>query len=311
MKVKLVEELKERDDSFNKSMEEVLSLLGQAHDKVNEALDILNDLNSEYDVESDEIALEEFIWNVEDLESDMSNFDLMGEESPLDTWEERYSVGDSDFSESLSLKEDDEEEKEEKEIDEPLDEPLPDAQPSEPIIVDTNVEEPIIDEPIIEPSIDKEAVDNGIASMINNLIVDEFDAIEGYNSAIATVKELLPEDDSAIVVLNDILNEENVHVGQLQELLKTVSPSANEIESGKEEAQEVLEQEPVEEVEIKDEEEVEESLKEGYLKSDDETGKLYCSIDGKNWEECSQEEWDELDKGGYIVVDREQEIKEI
>lgn len=53
--------------------------------------------------------------------------------------------------------------------------------------------------------------------------------------------------------------------------------------------------------------EVEESCskkecKEGYIKKD-ETGKTFCSTDGKSWEECSEEEYTELDKGGYIRLE--------
>lgn len=42
--------------------------------------------------------------------------------------------------------------------------------------------------------------------------------------------------------------------------------------------------------------------KEGYIKKD-ETGKTFCSTDGKSWEECSEEEYTELDKGGYIKLE--------
>lgn len=42
--------------------------------------------------------------------------------------------------------------------------------------------------------------------------------------------------------------------------------------------------------------------KEGYIKKD-ESGKTFCSVDGKSWEECSEEEYTELDKGGYIKLE--------
>lgn len=78
----------------------------------------------------------------------------------------------------------------------------------------------------------------GIAGVINSLIIDEFEAIDGYNSAIATAEE---EGMTDIVnVLKDIANEENLHVGQLQTCLTKVSPNAQSIDDGQVEAQQQL-----------------------------------------------------------------------
>lgn len=78
----------------------------------------------------------------------------------------------------------------------------------------------------------------GIAGVINSLIIDEFEAIDGYNSAIATAEE---EGMTDIVnVLKDIANEENLHVGQLQTCLAKVSPNAQSIDNGQVEAQQQL-----------------------------------------------------------------------
>lgn len=78
----------------------------------------------------------------------------------------------------------------------------------------------------------------GIAGIINSLIIDEFEAIDGYNSAIATAEE---EGMTDIVnVLKDIANEENLHVGQLQTCLTKVSPNAQSIDDGQVEAQQQL-----------------------------------------------------------------------
>lgn len=78
----------------------------------------------------------------------------------------------------------------------------------------------------------------GIAGVINNLIIDEFEAIDGYNSAIITAEK---EGITDIVdVLKDIVNEENIHVGQLQTCLTKVSPNAQSIDDGQVEAQQQL-----------------------------------------------------------------------
>ena len=117
----------------------------------------------------------------------------------------------------------------------------------------------IHDEPIEEPEVESEQVifdktgnDFGVASMLNVDIIDEFEAIDSYNSHIITLKDLInQETDDAVIesykkiieILTDIANEENIHVGQLQKALSLVSPSALFIKDGDIEADEVLEEE--------------------------------------------------------------------
>jgi rubrerythrin len=117
----------------------------------------------------------------------------------------------------------------------------------------------IYDEPIEEPEVESEQVifdktgsDFGVASMLNTGIIDEFEAIDTYNSHIITLKDLInQETDDAVIesykkiieILTDIVNEENIHVGQLQKALSLVSPSALFIKDGDIEADEVLEEE--------------------------------------------------------------------
>ena len=85
-----------------------------------------------------------------------------------------------------------------------------------------------------ELSAPKAGSDYGLASIINSLIIDEWEAINGYNSAIVNASELGQED--LVKVLTDIQNEENVHVGQLQKCLQTLTPSADKIADGEKEA---------------------------------------------------------------------------
>lgn len=85
----------------------------------------------------------------------------------------------------------------------------------------------------------------GIASMLNSLIRDEWEAIEGYNSTIATLNDIkiegsLTDINSIKKVLTDIVNEENIHVGQLQQALSLVSPNAVSIDTGAREAEEQI-----------------------------------------------------------------------
>ena len=88
--------------------------------------------------------------------------------------------------------------------------------------------------------------DAGMTGIINNLIVDEYEAIDGYNGAIQTANVLGYQE--VINVLSDISNEENIHIGQLQELLKTFSEQAKSAKQGEEEAKRQLSEPPVEDV---------------------------------------------------------------
>ena len=80
--------------------------------------------------------------------------------------------------------------------------------------------------------------DLGLSTMLIQAINDEWDTIEYYNNLIATAEQ---EGHSDIVaVVRDINTEENIHVGQLQELLKKLSPITDNIEKGEEEAEEQM-----------------------------------------------------------------------
>lgn len=135
---------------------------------------------------------------------------------------------------------------------------------SEDLAVDENEEVKVEDEIEVEDNeVTDKLLDNAIASMINKLIIDEFEAIDGYNSAISTIISEMP-DSPIIDVLNDIIAEENVHVGQLQRALLLVSTPAQDIEKGTEEGKEQIddgekeeESKEVEKDEVESEEEIE------------------------------------------------------
>lgn len=81
--------------------------------------------------------------------------------------------------------------------------------------------------------------DLGLSTLLIKAINDEWNTIEFYNNLIATAEQEGHEDIVAIV--RDINTEENIHVGQLQELLKKISPITDNIEKGGEEAVEQME----------------------------------------------------------------------
>ena len=80
--------------------------------------------------------------------------------------------------------------------------------------------------------------DNGLVSIINNLIQDEFNTIQSYKDAIVNFAN--QDRNDLTQVLKDILDEENIHVGQLETLLKSLDSSAENIEQGKQEAEEQI-----------------------------------------------------------------------
>lgn len=78
----------------------------------------------------------------------------------------------------------------------------------------------------------------GMATVVGDLIKDEYEAIEGYNSAIATAESEGFED--AVKVLTEIQAEEHLHVGQLLEVMKLFDPNAEKVEDGQIEGAEQL-----------------------------------------------------------------------
>jgi len=90
----------------------------------------------------------------------------------------------------------------------------------------------------IIPDAVKPGPDAGIAFELNTLIQDEWEAIQGYNDAIVAAETEGFHDIAK--VLKDIVNEENIHVGQLQKVLELVSPNAASIGEGEAEAAEQL-----------------------------------------------------------------------
>jgi rubrerythrin len=96
-----------------------------------------------------------------------------------------------------------------------------------------DMNESVTDAKPIEPG-----ADVGMATLIADLIKDEYEAIEGYNSAMATAEAEGYED--MINVLSEIQAEENIHVGQLQTLMNMVDPNGHLVDDGRQEGEEQL-----------------------------------------------------------------------
>ena len=104
MKVKLVESiLKESVDK--KGLRAVLELMGQAHDKIMDALDEIDSLSYEYE---DDI-IDEIKYKLEDLEYELSEVDFIGENDPIQAAYNYFEIEDDDWEEVDEEIEDEEE----------------------------------------------------------------------------------------------------------------------------------------------------------------------------------------------------------
>ena len=107
----------------------------------------------------------------------------------------------------------------------------------------------IVDDTITDEAPEKESpkneVDTGISNLLIDAIKDEFETIKLYNSIIEQIR--IENREDIISILQDIVNEENVHVGQLQKALELYSPNADNIEHGSQEAEEQMKVESINE----------------------------------------------------------------
>lgn len=84
---------------------------------------------------------------------------------------------------------------------------------------------------------------NGISTILIDAINKKWDSISNFKSIIVNLQA--EGYDDMIDVINSILEDENNHVGQLQKLVEILNPETEEIEVGKEEAEETLDGERV------------------------------------------------------------------
>lgn len=103
--------------------------------------------------------------------------------------------------------------------------------------------------------VSESSVATGILSLLNSLIIDEWEAIDGYNSTIESLSTLTGNYDAIISILRDIVKEEMIHVGQLQYSLNLISPDAlDSLQTGEHEGKEQAQEEPEVSVEPQKEE---------------------------------------------------------
>lgn len=143
---------------------------------------------------------------------------------------------------------------------------------------------------------DKNEFELMLPALINQLVRDEWEAIEGYNSTIATLAEWDLEEAAKIKqVLEDIRDEEYLHVGQLESCLSVLTTDPTEdIEDGSEEGLQQLElpEDDEEEEEKKAETSAEEEHEQSGI-SEDEMKNIICSMITK-YDASEEETFDEI-----------------
>lgn len=96
-----------------------------------------------------------------------------------------------------------------------------------------------ITEPAQETTSTESQKESGLTAVVNSLINDENEAIDGYNSAIVNFE--VEGRGDLTEVFRSILAEEQVHIGELQTVLNKINPeTVPNIEDGQQEAQETL-----------------------------------------------------------------------
>ena len=77
--------------------------------------------------------------------------------------------------------------------------------------------------------------DLGLTSLVSTLIKHEWESIDLYNSILLTFRQA--NNQEAEEILNNIINDDYVHVGQLEKLAQLINPLANNIELGQQETE--------------------------------------------------------------------------
>lgn len=102
------------------------------------------------------------------------------------------------------------------------------------VVTDSVIEE----EPTMETSIDEYGPKLAITDMLLQAINDENTTIQYYNNLIAACNQEGFIDIANVI--KHINEEENIHVGMLQHAMTTISEQAKTIETGVEEAEQII-----------------------------------------------------------------------
>ena len=155
-----------------------------------------------------------------------------------------------------------------------------------------------------------ENLDSGISSMINSSIVSTWNRIDEFTSMIATVKSY-SNYESLNSILQSILDDEMIHIGQLQKALSLVSSSEDLISQGVEKAEEVIDSSKSPEIDGSSE--IEDEAEE-VIKDDEETQPESDTDEIEDVEEDKEEEKEvdeSLVKRCIIKFSKNDDVKEL
>lgn len=162
-----------------------------------------------------------------------------------------------------------------------------------------------------EISSQDEDIDSGLSSMINSSIVSTWNRIDEFTGMIATIKSY-NNYESLESIFQSILDDEMIHIGQLQKALSLVSSSEDLISQGVEKAEEVIDSSKS--TEIDDSDEVEDEDEE-VIEDGEETQPEPNTDEIEDVEEDSEEEEKEVDeslvKRCKIRYSKNDDVKEL
>lgn len=84
----------------------------------------------------------------------------------------------------------------------------------------------------------KEGAQAGVADLINDALIDEIEAVKEYNTL--SINARAEGFNEIANIVDDINTEENLHIGQLQQALSTISPNTTVINQGEQEARDQM-----------------------------------------------------------------------
>lgn len=95
-----------------------------------------------------------------------------------------------------------------------------------------------------------------IASMLNNAIQSEFQLLDNYNSIVVSILDEKEDEDKIIPILKNIIDDCNIHIGQLQLALSLVNTSAKNIQLGQDNVDIVLDDTKPTQLKVEDTDEI-------------------------------------------------------
>ena len=89
-----------------------------------------------------------------------------------------------------------------------------------------------------KPSTLKESLETGISSMFIDLINQEYNLLTQYESAYVTMED--SGEDRFNEIMDYIEDDINIHIGMLQAAIEDLNPSAEKVDDGKDQAEEMI-----------------------------------------------------------------------